>query len=179
MGRSISHLLQDRRMTLNQSLSHSLTTQTYHHRVVLSPHPKTIGHSDISCPLTSQPLPSTIISQQNDARTGPCPTQQSATISRLIRLDSCDGRALVCGPLIRRKRLSCDLGSRSINSRKPCCDGTGICSSIRAFPRLGYVLVWPEFADPTSIYDDELWDHFHHFRQFLDEWAHMQEMWRR
>jgi hypothetical protein len=41
------------------------------------------------------------------------------------------------------------------------------------FPRLGYVLIWPELADPKSIGDDEVWNQFHQFRQFLDEWVQM------
>ncbi|KAG4431140.1 hypothetical protein IFR05_013377 [Cadophora sp. M221] len=41
------------------------------------------------------------------------------------------------------------------------------------FPSLGYVLIWTELADPRLINYDEVWDRFHQFRQFLEEWARM------
>lgn len=41
------------------------------------------------------------------------------------------------------------------------------------FPHLGYTLMWPEFANPFDINNNEVWQRFNQFRTFLQEWASM------
>jgi hypothetical protein len=39
------------------------------------------------------------------------------------------------------------------------------------FPIDGYTLIWPEFARPTDLVNQAIWERFGNFRAFLEEWT--------
>lgn len=37
--------------------------------------------------------------------------------------------------------------------------------------KLGYILIWPEFARPAKMLSEEMWEKFGHLRAYLAHWA--------